>query len=82
MQERTLTLVNEVAARKHAESRGRQSDEIFRSLVDSVKDYAIFLLDPDGTVATWNQGAERIKGYKASEILTKHFSCLLSKGSP
>ena len=79
MQERTLTLVNEVAARKHAESRGRQSDEIFRSLVDSVKDYAIFLLDPDGTVATWNQGAERIKGYKASEILTKHFSVFYPK---
>lgn len=74
MQERTLTLVNEAAARKHAETHGQQSDEIFRLLVDSVKDYAIFLLNPDGTVATWNQGAERIKGYKASEILTKHFS--------
>ena len=50
------------------------SDDIFRLLVDSVKDYAIFLLDPEGKVATWNQGAERIKGYKASEIIGQHFS--------
>lgn len=52
-----------------------QSDEIFRLLVDSVKDYAIFLLTPEGRVATWNQGAERIKGYRASEIIGRHFSC-------
>lgn len=52
----------------------RQSDEIFRVLVESVKDYAIFLLDPNGRVATWNQGAERIKGYKADEIIGQHFS--------
>ncbi len=51
-----------------------QNDEIFRVLVESVKDYAIFLLDPSGRVATWNQGAERIKGYKAHEIIGKHFS--------
>ena len=50
------------------------SDEIFRLLVQSVKDYAIFLLDPGGNVATWNQGAERIKGYKADEIIGEHFS--------
>jgi len=42
--------------------------------VDSVKDYAIFLLDVEGRVATWNQGAERIKGYKANEIIGQHFS--------
>ena len=50
------------------------NDEIFRVLVESVKDYAIFLLDPSGRVATWNQGAERIKGYKAHEIIGRHFS--------
>ncbi|MGC2473967.1 MAG: PAS domain-containing sensor histidine kinase [Candidatus Sulfotelmatobacter sp.] len=50
------------------------SDEIFRLLVQSVKDYAIFLLDPNGNVSTWNQGAERIKGYKAHEIVGQHFS--------
>jgi PAS domain S-box-containing protein len=43
-------------------------------LVESVKDYAIFLLDPEGKVATWNQGAERIKGYQANEIIGQHFS--------
>jgi len=52
----------------------RQTDEIFRLLVESVKDYAIFLLDPEGRVSTWNQGAERIKGYKAQEIIGHHFS--------
>ena len=46
----------------------------FRLLVDAVKDYAIFLLDPDGHVVSWNAGAERIKGYKAEEILGQHFS--------
>jgi PAS domain S-box-containing protein len=45
-----------------------------RLLVQSVKDYAIFVLDPQGHVASWNPGAERIKGYKASEILGRHFS--------
>jgi PAS domain S-box-containing protein len=52
-----------------------QSDEVFRLLVESVKDYAIFLLTPEGKVATWNQGAERIKGYRAAEIIGRHFSC-------
>jgi PAS domain S-box-containing protein len=49
-------------------------DERFRLLVDSVKDYAIFMLDPRGCVATWNVGAERIKGYRAEDILGQHFS--------
>jgi PAS domain S-box-containing protein len=48
--------------------------EQFRLLVDSVRDYAIFLLDPGGRVASWNAGAERIKGYEAAEILGRHFS--------
>jgi PAS domain S-box-containing protein len=49
-------------------------DERFRLLVDAVKDYAIFALDPSGRVATWNDGAERIKGYAAAEIIGQHFS--------
>jgi PAS domain S-box-containing protein len=65
----------ETQATSHGEKRLPQSDEIFRLLVESVKDYAIFLLDPSGKVATWNQGAERIKGYKAHEIIGRHFSC-------
>ena len=48
--------------------------ESFRLLVASTIDYAIFLLDPDGHVASWNIGAERIKGYRADEIIGKHFS--------
>src|SRR5437660_19378 len=52
----------------------RQSEERFRLLVESVQDYAIFLLDPQGHVTSWNAGAERIKGYQAGEILGRHFS--------
>ena len=50
------------------------SEESFRLLVKSVKDYAIFMLDPAGRVASWNEGARRIKGYEASEIIGQHFS--------
>lgn len=51
-----------------------RSEERFRLLVDSVQDYAIFMLDAQGIVATWNSGAERIKGYKAEEVIGRHFS--------
>jgi PAS domain S-box-containing protein len=50
------------------------SEERFRLMVDSVIDYAIFMLDHDGRVASWNAGAERLKGYTASEIIGQHFS--------
>jgi PAS domain S-box-containing protein len=46
----------------------------FRLLVASVRDYAIFMLDPDGNILTWNDGAQRIKGYSAAEIIGQHFS--------
>ena len=59
--------------RKHEEALA-QSEERFRLLVEGVEDYAIFLLDPQGTVTSWNAGAQRIIGYKADEILGKHFS--------
>ena len=52
----------------------RQSERRFRLLVQSVTDYGIFMLDPEGHVASWNEGAERIKGYRAEEILGKPFS--------
>jgi PAS domain S-box-containing protein len=51
-----------------------ENDEIYRLLVESVQDYAIFLLSPEGKVMTWNLGAKRIKGYEASEIIGQHFS--------
>jgi len=50
------------------------TEETFRLLVESVQDYAIFMLDPEGHVITWNAGAERIKGYRPEEILGEHFS--------
>ena len=53
---------------------GQPPDELLRLLVASVRDYAIFLLDPSGNVASWNVGAERIKGYRAGEIVGRHFS--------
>ncbi|HZZ02664.1 PAS domain S-box protein, partial [Paraburkholderia sp.] len=52
----------------------RRSEERFRLLVDSVKDYAIFMLDPDGYIVSWNAGAARIKGYARDEIIGRHFS--------
>jgi PAS domain S-box-containing protein len=63
----------ETKAHNEAENRLRHSDEVFRLLVDSVTDSAIFLLDPAGIVSTWNQGAKRIKGYEAQEIVGQHF---------
>jgi PAS domain S-box-containing protein len=60
---------------RQAEEALRQGEERFRLLVQSVKDYAIFMLDSSGRVATWNAGAVRIKGYTAEEIIGRHFSC-------
>jgi len=53
----------------------QHSEEQFRLLVENVQDYAIYMLDPNGIISTWNSGAERIKGYTAEEVLGKHFSC-------
>src|SRR5947209_866047 len=52
----------------------RQGEDHYRLLVEGVWDYAIFMLDPQGHVLTWNAGAERITGYKAQEIVGRHFS--------
>jgi PAS domain S-box-containing protein len=51
-----------------------QSNELFRLLVETVKDYAIFVLDPEGHILTWNDGAQAIKGYSKAEIVGQHFS--------
>ena len=50
------------------------SKQVFRLLVDSVADYAIFLLDPAGYISSWNSGAERLNGYSRQEAIGKHFS--------
>ncbi len=52
----------------------RADGDAFRLLVDSTRDYAIFMLDPQGRVASWNEGARRIKGYEAHDIIGRHFS--------
>jgi PAS domain S-box-containing protein len=57
----------------------RDTEESFRLLVSSVQDYAIFMLDPDGCVATWNLGAQRIKGYSAADIIGQHFSAFYTE---
>src|SRR6266850_4706379 len=67
IEERTQEL-EETSAKLH------ESERDFRMLVQSVSDYAIFMLDRDGFVINWNAGAERIKGYKADEIIGRHFS--------
>jgi|ERR1035438_2838342 PAS domain S-box-containing protein len=51
-----------------------ETEDLFQLLVDSVTDYAIYMLDPEGRVITWNVGAERSKGYKAEEILGRNYS--------
>jgi len=55
------------------------NDEAFRLLVESVVDYAIFMLDPKGRVTSWNPGAERIKQYSAEEIVGQHFSAFYTE---
>ncbi len=61
--------------RRRAEAHLRESEDRARLIVESVKDYAIIMLDPNGQVVSWNEGARRIKGYAAHEIIGRHFSC-------
>src|SRR5580704_14634320 len=68
-------VTRDVSEQKSSSDALHASEERFRLLVDAVSDYALLMLDPSGIVVSWNTGAERIKGYKADEIIGKHFSC-------
>jgi diguanylate cyclase (GGDEF)-like protein/PAS domain S-box-containing protein len=73
------------SAQRHSSARGRaegalsDSEEKYRMLVDRVQDYAIFMLDPQGQVVSWNAGAERMKGYTAEQIIGHNFSCFFPR---
>jgi len=68
-------LVGESASRREAEESLRQIEERYRLMVSSIMDYAIVMLSPSGEVVSWNEGADRIQGYREEEILGRHFSC-------
>ena len=79
--------IRDITERKEIEVALRLSEERYRRLIAEVKDYAIFMLDPEGRVKSWNEGAERIKGYRADEIIGRHFSCfypaeVVERGTP
>ena len=80
-------VTRDITERKRSSDSLHDSEERFRLFVDAVSDYALLMLDPSGNVVSWNSGAERIKGYKAEEILGRHFSCFylpeaIAKGHP
>jgi PAS domain S-box-containing protein len=69
-----LSIVRDATEQREAQEVARRSDLQLRSLVEGVRDYAIYLLDKEGHITTWNPGAERIKYYTSDEIIGKHFS--------
>lgn len=67
-------VTRDITERRSAHEALRESERQFRLLVNNVTDYALYMLDPNGVVTSWNAGAERIKGYKADDIIGQHFS--------
>jgi PAS domain S-box-containing protein len=75
LQAQSEELISSMEELQRVEQELRESEEQLRLMVEGVQDYAIFMLDPQGRVLTWNEGAERIKGYRAEEIIGKDISC-------
>lgn len=69
-------VTRDLSIRRNNEEKLRQSEERFRLLIEGVQDYALYMLDDEGLVSSWNSGAQRIYGYSASEVLGRHFSWL------
>ncbi|MDE3170036.1 MAG: PAS domain S-box protein [Acidobacteriota bacterium] len=69
-----LSVVRDISQHKRDEDALRESEQRLRLHVESVRDYAIFMLDPAGKISSWNSGAERLKGYQKEEIIGRHFS--------
>jgi two-component system, cell cycle sensor histidine kinase and response regulator CckA len=73
-----IKVARDITDRKKVQEALRVSEDRFHLLVDGVTDYAILMLDPEGTILTWSKGAERIDGYTAEEIVGRHYSCLFA----
>jgi len=75
----TFTVIlRDISERKRSEDELQQAETRYRLLIDGIQDYAIYLLDPTGHVVSWNVGAERMKGYQATEIIGRHFACFFT----
>ncbi|MBV8880715.1 MAG: PAS domain S-box protein [Planctomycetaceae bacterium] len=67
-------VTRDISGRKRSDELLRQSEERYRQLVDGIRDYAVYMLSPEGMITSWNAGAERVKGYHADEVIGKHVS--------
>jgi diguanylate cyclase (GGDEF)-like protein/PAS domain S-box-containing protein len=80
--DRLLVTLRDVTERDHSEEGVRSSEKSLRALVDGVFDEALMTVDPDGIVLSWNTGAERIFGYRAEDMIGRHYAMLYPRGFP